>query len=73
MIYYEDKELILTWLLQTLRNTVAGVNLVNIAYKQLDDGDEQAILVYENGYRKTVNITADSGIAMISDIVKAMK
>lgn len=73
MIYYEDKELILTWLLQTLRNTVAGINLVNIAYKQLEDGDEQAILVYENGYRKTVNITADSGIAMISDIVKAMK
>ena len=73
MIYYEDKELILTWLLQTLRNTVAGINLVNIAYKQLDDGDEQAILVYENGYRKTVNITADSGIAMIADIVKAMK
>lgn len=73
MIYYEDKELILTWLLQTLRNTVAGINLVNIAYKQLDDGDEHAILVYENGYRKTVNITADSGVAMISDIIKAMK
>ena len=73
MLFYEDKELILTWLLNTLKNTIAGMNLVNIKYKVLDDGDEQAILIFENGYRKAVNITADSGIAMIKDIIKGLE
>lgn len=72
MLFIEDKELILSWLFQTIRCTREGMNLVNIAYKQLEGDREQAILVYENGYRKAVNITADSGVAMIKDIMRAL-
>lgn len=72
MLFFEDKELILSWLLHTLNCTIAGMTLTNIAYKQLDDGEEQAILIYDNGYRKTVNISADSGKAMIQDILRAL-
>lgn len=73
MIFIEDKELILSWLLGTLKCTKEGFNLVNISYKELDGGREQALLVYENGYRKAVEITGDSGIQMIADIIRAVK
>ena len=73
MYLIEDKELILNWLLGTLRCTVAGSDLVNIRYEQLNNGDELAVLIYNNGYRKTINITADSGIAMIRDITRGME
>jgi hypothetical protein len=73
MLFYEDKELILSWLLQTLRCTKEGIALVNIAYKQLEGDREEAILVYENGYRKSVNITGDTGYQIIRDILKSIQ
>ena len=73
MFFFEDKELILSWLLQSLRCTAAGMDLVQIRYDQLQNGDELVILIYMNGYRKTINITADSGIAMLRDILRGME
>ena len=72
MVFYEDKELILNWLLNTLRCTAAGCDLIQIRYECLQNGDELAVLIFNNGYRKTVNISCDSGIAMIQDIVRAI-
>lgn len=73
MLFIEDKELILNWLLGTLRCTSAGYDLVNIRYDQLANGDELATLIFMNGYRKSINITADSGIAMLRDILRGME
>lgn len=73
MIIYEDKQLILSWLLQTLRCTAAAFDLQEIRYVELANGDELAVLIYDNGYRKTINITADSGVAMMRDILRGLE
>ena len=52
--------------------TIAGVDLAEIEYRQLANGDELAILIYDNGYRKPVNISCDSGVAMLRDILRAI-
>ena len=72
MYFFEDKGLILEMLLQTLRCTRAGLDLANIRYEMLNDATELAVLIYNNGYRKTVNITGDSGIALMRDILRGM-
>lgn len=68
--FYEDKETIINCLLYTLKQTVAGVGLDYICYEQLNNGDEIAVLMYDNGYRKSVNITCDSGVALMRDILR---
>lgn len=73
MYFFEDKGLILEMLLQTLRCTRAGLDLVNIRYEVLNNGTELAVLIYNNGYRKTVNITGDSGVAIMRDIMRGME
>ena len=70
MYFYEDKEEIIKWLLATLKLTVAGVGLNDIRYEQLTNGDEIAVLIYDNEYRKTVNISCDSGVALMRDILR---
>ena len=70
MYFYEDKQEIINWLFQTLKQTVAGVGLESIKYEQLNNGDEIAVLMYDNGYRKSVNISCDSGIALMRDILR---
>ena len=70
MYFYEDKQEIINWLFQTLKQTVAGDGLESIKYEQLNNGDEIAVLMYDNGYRKSVNISCDSGIALMRDILR---
>ena len=71
--FYEDKEEIIKWLLATLKLTVAGVNISDIKYEQLANGDEIAVIIYDNGYRRPVNISCDSGIALMRDILRAIE
>lgn len=73
MYFYENKETIINCLYQALKFTVAGVGLEAIRYEQLGNGDELAILIYDNGYHKSVNITADSGLALMRDILRAIE
>ena len=73
MYFYEDKEEIIKWLLATLKLTVAGVGLEDIRYDRLTNGDEIAVLMYDNGYRKSVNISCDSGVALMRDILRAIE
>ena len=70
MYFYEDKQNIINCLFQTLKQTVAGVGLEDIRYEQLTNGNEIAVLMYDNGYRKSVNITCDSGVALMRDILR---
>ena len=70
MYFYEDKKVVIQMLLQALRCTVAGVDLADIEYKVLTDGTEIATLIYDTGYRKNINISFDSGIALMRDILR---
>ena len=73
LYFYEDKQIVINYLFQTLKQTVAGVGLDAIRYEQLTNGDELAILIYDNGYHKSVNITCDSGLALMRDILRAVE
>lgn len=73
MYYYEDKATIIYMLFQALRYTVAGVDIAEIRYEQISNGDEFAIIVFDNGRHKPVNITADSGLALMRDILRALE
>ena len=73
LYFYEDKQNVINYLFQALKQTVAGVGLDAIRYEQLNNGDEIAVLMYDNGYRKSVNITADSGLALMRDILRAIE
>lgn len=71
--YYEDKNYIMQMLLATLKYTVAGLDIAAIRYEQISNGEEFAIIIYESGIHKPVNITADSGIALMRDILRALE
>lgn len=66
----EDKQLICDVLLKTLQLTREGSELQSLDYFQIND-DEMVRITYVNQYaRKVVNVTADSGVALIRDILK---
>ena len=73
LYFYEDKQIIINYLFQTLKQTVAGVGLDAIRYEQLNNGDEIAVLIYDNGYHKSINITCDSGVALMRVILRAVE
>lgn len=73
LYFYEDKQTIINFLFQTLKQTVAGVDLEAIKYEALANGDEFAIIKYENGYHKSVCISCDSGLALMRDILRALE
>ncbi len=68
----ENKELICKELAKVVRLTRAGADIANIVYKRYTDCEEEAIIYYTNDYIKKVNVSMDSGIAMIRDICKAI-
>ena len=70
MYFYEDKEVVTQALFQALKTTVEGVNLAEMKYQQLENNDELVTLIYDNGYRKTVNVSCDSGVALMKDVLR---
>lgn len=68
----EDKQAICDALLYTLQLTRAHPDLKELAYERLDDGFEIVTAKWEGEWRaeKAVNVTADSGTAMIRDIMR---
>lgn len=66
----ENKQDICTLLCEALRATRDQEDLIAITYDKNTIGDETATLTYLNGYKRSVNVTLDSGIAMIRDILK---
>lgn len=66
----ENKQLICAALLKALQLTREGSDLQSLDYFQIND-DEMVRITYVNQYaRKVVNVTADSGVALIRDILK---
>lgn len=68
--YPEDKSEICKRLCKTLQATRFGSDLIDIRYSKKND-DEVVDLVFLGGVRK-VNVSLDSGAAMIKDIVMNM-
>lgn len=66
----EDKNRIALAMEELLQTTHFGRDIECITYSQTDDGDENLIVIWENGYTEMINITADSGMAMIIDLAK---
>ena len=62
----EDKQRICDLLCNTLQATRAGHDIKAIWY---DAVKETAAIVYNNGFERIVNVAADSGAAMIRDIM----
>ena len=69
--FYEDKQFICDLLVKTLNATRDQRDLVRMDYQRRGDGDEVVYVIYESGCR-TANVSMDSGIAMIRDILKAI-
>lgn len=75
VIVMENKQEICNLLLKTLKATRYGSDIAEINY--YDEGNygeygEKVIISYSNGYEITANVTADSGIAMIEDIIDTL-
>lgn len=69
----EDRDFICRQLAKLLQHTRAGSGIRSITRSQeTPHADEFATIKFSNGYTQFVNITADSGIAIIKDICKAI-
>lgn len=65
---YENKQAICNELVEVLRMTRCFSDLQRLDYHKENDRDEHVIAVFEN-YTKSINVSMDSGIAMIRDIL----
>ena len=72
----ENKQRICNLLLEALQATTHGKPVTALRYTREDEHDplseEQVEIVYNNAWGKTVCVTADSGLAMIKDIMNAV-
>ncbi len=66
----ENKEEIIARLKLLLRVTRAGRGIVDLVLAQ-DGGNETVLILFENGVKK-VDVTADSGIAIIKDVINSL-
>ena len=67
----ENKQHILDLLLPTLQATRDLGDLKNLRYEK-GFGGEYAIAEFESG-TKSCNVTMDSGVAMVRDVLKALR
>lgn len=63
----ENKQEILNLLLPALQKTR---NLYDLAALEYDPVKELVYARFESGYQKIANVAADSGTAMISDVIE---
>ena len=68
----ESKKDICYKLLGVLKSTTHLHDLVDLEYFKLGKDDEVVIATFSNGCSKKVNVSLDSGIAMIADIVSQL-
>ena len=65
----EDKQKICDLLLPALQATRAGSKLVNLVYAS-DPSKETVTVVFQSGGKKVADVTADSGTALIYDVIR---
>lgn len=69
MFEMENKKEICQWLRTPIGMTRAGEDVENIVF---DEMTKRVEITFKGGYKKSVNVFGDSGIAMITDICKAL-
>ena len=67
----ENKERITHQLMLCLLATRAGEDIGDMSYTK-STGDEWVSITFKDGSWLPVNVTADSGIALIKDVIKAL-
>jgi len=70
-VLMEDKDLICKELAKLLKLTRNQSDLKALRYEILDNDDERVTIEYEHGGSRVVNVSMDSGVAMIRDIMRA--
>jgi hypothetical protein len=68
----EDKQLICNLLCAALRATRDQHDLTSLTYQDISQDQSRVIATYDGGGSMTVNVSLDSGIAMIRDILRAI-
>ena len=68
----EHKQLILDLLLTALQQTSNLWDLEDLKYKRYGDCEEAVIATFSNGGEKRVNVSMDSGTAMIIDVIRGI-
>ena len=68
----EDKQKICDALVMTLRLTRDHTDLTDLIYEMREDGYETVTAAWAHGGKRTINVTLDSGQAMIRDIMRCI-
>lgn len=69
----EDKRKICSLLLPVIQATFAGRDVVDLEYCDNEFTDDEYVRIrYASGCTKKVNVTLDSGTAMILDVIKGL-
>lgn len=69
--FYEDKQMICDLLCTALNATRDQRDLLRLEYQRRGADDEVVNIIYEHGCR-TANVSMDSGVAMMRDILRAI-
>ena len=69
--HIEDKQYICNLLCAALRATRDQHDLKSLTYQEIGPDEQQVTIAWENG-GTSVNVSMDSGIAMMRDILKAL-
>lgn len=69
----EDKKEITALLLKTLKATSYYYDLEDLVYEMHDDYFETVTAKYRNGVETVVNVSADSGLALIKDVIRRLE
>ena len=65
----ENYQEICSDLCKILRKTRYLSDLAEIRHEYEKNGDRTAVCVFEGGYEKRINVSSDSGFAMMKDIL----
>lgn len=68
----ENKQSICDLLLVTLQATRNASDLVSLEYFEDEKGNETVVATFESGGKRVINVSMDSGTAMIRDIMKGL-
>lgn len=69
----ENKQHICDLLTEALKATRDQADLIRIRYEEIGPDHQQVVLDYEGNGHRSVNVSLDSGIAMIRDILMALR
>ena len=69
----ENKQLILDALCSALQLTRDQADLEALEYKEIGPAEQHVIATYDGGGSREINVSLDSGIAMIRDVLRALE